>query len=208
VNEPLLDKRFFDICKTFNEKCPVGVLRIFSNGSTLTPKAVKGIAALQRVVHLWVSLNEYRPDEYRDLMGLDFEQTARKLDGLHAAVEAGEFPHEVVVSRVGMDVGFQYYVHARWPLFKIVLIKRDAWIDYTHAHSQEVPNTPCSRWWELNISATGKAALCCMDGRAEYGFGDVTQQSLLEIYNHPTLKAWRDGLTRLDAGSPCHGCTY
>ena len=208
VNEPLLDKRFLSICQRFNEKCPNGVLRIFSNGSTLTPEALEGIAGLQRVVHLWVSLNEYRAEEYKALMGLDFDQTTRKLDVLHAMVEAGTFPHEVVVSRVGMDVAFQYYVHARWPLFKIVLIKRDAWIDYTHGTSETVPNTPCARWWELSITATGKAALCCMDGKADYGFGDVTQHTLREIYNHPTLRAWRDGQTRVDAGSPCNGCTY
>jgi hypothetical protein len=208
VNEPLLDKRFMSICQTFLERCPKGVLRIFSNGSTLTEKALRGIAGLSRVTHLWVSLNEHRPDEYKALMGLDFEQTAKKLDRLHEMVMAGEFPHDVVVSRVGMDVYFQYYVHNRWPAFKIVLIKHDAWIDYTYAHNTAIPNTPCGRWWELSITATGKAALCCMDGKGEYGFGDVNQHTLLEIYNHPTLKAWRDGKTRIDAGKPCNGCTY
>jgi hypothetical protein len=207
VNEPLLDKRLIGLLQRFNEKCPHGTLRIFSNGSTLTEKAIEAIAGLKNVAHLWVSLNEYRPEEYRALMGLDFEQTARKLDGLHRAVEAG-FPHEVVVSRVGMDVPFQYYTHARWPLFKQVLIKRDAWIDYTHAHSDVVPDTPCGRWWELNITATGKAALCCMDGKGEYGFGDVNTQSLLDIYNHPTLRAWREGVSRRTVGAPCNGCTY
>ena len=208
VNEPLLDKRLLSICQTFNEKCPQGVLRIFSNGSTLTEKAIAGIAGLTRVVHLWVSLNEHRPEEYKSLMGLNFDQTAAKLDGLHKAVEEGRFPHPVVISRVGMDVPFQYYVHERWPLFQIALIKHDAWIDYTTSDKTEVPNTPCGRWWELSITATGKAALCCMDGKGEYGFGDVNTHSLLEIYNHPTLKAWRDGQTRLEAGPPCKGCTY
>lgn len=204
VNEPLLDKRLIPLCQRFNEKVPRGALRIFSNGSTLTQKNLDGIAKLKQVAHLWVSLNEYRADEYHALMGLDFDHTCRGLDRLHDQ----DFPHPVVVSRVGHDIAWQYYVHARWPKFQQVQIKKDAWIDFTQPHSDVVPDAPCARWWELNITATGKAALCCMDGEAQYGFGDVNSQTLLEIYNHPTLKAWREGVSRKTVGAPCNGCSY
>jgi hypothetical protein len=205
VNEPFLDKRLLPICRAFNEKVPRGTLRLFSNGSPLTDKNLDGVAALKNVAHLWISLNSHRPKEYAELMGLDFEQTARRLDNLHEK----DFPHPVMVSRVGSDPDFGLYVNWRWPKFRVAFIKRDAWIDYTHADNDEVPNTPCARWWELNISATGKAALCCMDGEAKYGFGDIRKQSLLEIYNHPALKRWRDGfMSRKDAGHPCFRCTY
>lgn len=205
VNEPFLDKRLLPICRKFSERVPHGTLRLFSNGSALTEKNIEGVAQLERVTHLWVSLNSHRPKEYEALMGLDFAHTAKCLDRLHAR----DFPHPVVVSRVGMDRDFMEYVAWRWPKFQPAIIKRDAWIDFTNADDLTVPASPCVRWWELNISATGKAALCCMDGEARFGFGDVTKQTLLEIYNHPTLKAWRDGMMdRRDAGSPCSGCTY
>lgn len=204
VNEPLLDKRLIPLCRTFNEKVPHGWLRIFSNGSGLIERHIEGIAGLKRVVHLWISLNSHRPKEYEELMGLDFEQTTRRLDVLHKY----EFPHPVVVSRVGEDKDFAKYVNWRWPKFKIAMIKRDAWIDYTNATETEVPATPCSRWWELNITATGKAALCCMDGEARFGFGDLNEMTLMELYNHQTLKAWRTGMSRKDVGHPCSGCTY
>lgn len=204
VNEPLLDKRLIPLCRTFNKKVPQGYLRIFSNGSGLIEKHIEGIAGLERVVHLWISLNSHKPKEYEELMGLDFEQTTRRLDKLHEY----DFPHTVVVSRVGEEKDFAKYVHWRWPKFKIAMIKRDAWIDFTNADVSEVPETPCGRWWELNITATGKAALCCMDAEARFGFGDINDMTLLELYNHPTLKAWRAGMSRKDAGAPCSGCTY
>lgn len=205
VNEPLLDKRVIPLCRAFNEKAKNGYLRLFSNGSALTEKNIEGIAGLKRVLHLWVSLNTHRPVEYEQVMGLDFEHTARNLDRLHAR----EFPHPVVVSRVGPDADFVRYVSWRWPKFRPAIIKRDAWIDYTSATSDEVPAEPCGRWWELNITATGKAALCCMDGRGEYGFGDVNNQTLLEIYNHPTFRAWRENMiSRHEAGNPCNRCSY
>ena len=205
VNEPLLDKRLESICRQFNEKCPRGALRIFSNGSTLTEANLAKVAGMQRVRHLWVSLNTHDPAEYGPLMGLDFDQVTRKLDALHAR----EFPHPVVVSRVGASAEFVAYVKQRWPKFEPVTIKRDAWIDFTDPEWPDVPNTPCPRWWELNIAATGQAALCCMDGEAKYGFGNVHEHTLLEIYNHPTLRAWRQKMmSRKKTGNPCDRCSY
>lgn len=205
VNEPLLDKRTIPVCERINRESPGMVLRIFTNGAALTPDKVEQVARLKRVAHLWISLNSHIPEQYEQLMGMRFELTARRLDYLHTQT----FPHEVVLSTVGYpNEDFRRYCFDRWPKFQSVAIKRDSWLGFTDAQSPEVPNKPCSRWWELNISATGKAALCCMDGEAAYGFGDVNKQTLLEIYNHPTLRSWRDGMTRIDAGSPCNGCSY
>lgn len=204
VNEPLLDKRTIPLCRSMNEKVPKAVLRLFTNGSTLTDTNILDIAGLKNLVHLWISLNEVDAQKYEATMGLDFAITTRRLDRLHSI----GFPWQVVVSRVGPDEDFLPYVRERWPRFTPAVIKRDAWIDFTNADTETVPDTPCGRWWELNVTATGKAALCCMDGEARYGFGDVNTQTLLEIYNHPTLKEWRNGKSRLQAGSPCSGCTY
>ena len=205
VNEPFLDKRLLPLCRAMNEKVPKAVLRLFTNGSALTDRHIDELARLSNVAHLWVSLNTHRPVEYESLMGLDFERTARRLDALHAR----PFPHPVVVSRVGPDADFGRYVAWRWPKFRPSIIERDAWIDFTATDDPAVPDRPCGRWWELSITATGKASLCCMDGEARYGFGDVNTQTLREIYNHPTLRAWREGaISRMAAGLPCARCSY
>lgn len=204
VNEPFLDKRLIPLCRRVNEEVPNAYIRLFTNGSALTDRHIDEVAGLKRIVHLWVSLNHHDPVEYEKLMGLDFNITTRRLDSLHSR----DFPHPVVVSRVGPDQDFVDFVTSRWPKFKVANIKRDAWIDFTNPHDPEVPETPCGRWWEINITATGKCALCCMDGEARFGFGDVTKQTMLEIYNHPTLRAWRDGMHRKQAGDPCSRCSY
>lgn len=202
VSDPFLDKRVLPLCRKMNEKVPKAVIRLFTNGSALTDKNLDAVAELKRVAHLWISLNTHRPVEYKALMGLDFERTADNLDRLHAR----EFPHPVVVSRVGPDPDFTKYVNWRWPKFRAGIIKRDAWIDFTNADNETVPDKPCGRWWELNITATGKAALCCMDSTGEYGDGDLNTQTLLEIYNSPVNKARRE-MGRMDV-QPCNRCTY
>lgn len=215
VNEPFLDKRLIPICRKINEELPNARLRLFSNGSALTQKHIEEVARLERVAHLWVSLNEHEPEAYRELMGLDFERTASNLDMLHAAVAAGVFPHEVVLSKVmgGLvpaerDHDFEAYVEARWPLFKHHLIKRDSWLGYVEPNARPVPDTGCGRWYELSICADGKVSLCCMDGAAEFKIGDLNRQSLFEVYNQPFYRARRvKSMSRLDV-SPCASCNY
>jgi radical SAM protein with 4Fe4S-binding SPASM domain len=208
VNEPFLDKRLIPLCEKFNEKAPWGSLRLFSNGSALVDKHIEGVARLKRVAHLWISLNEHEPEAYETTMGLNFENTTRRLDRLHEYVAAKEFPHKVVVSRVGMNQDFLLYVIERWPLFQPAIIKRDAWIDFTNPDNLEVPDAPCGRWWELSITATGKVTLCCMAADETYVVGDVNTQTMLEIYNSPRYRATRELASRNSAGDPCSRCSY
>jgi MoaA/NifB/PqqE/SkfB family radical SAM enzyme len=210
VNEPLLDKRTLPLCERINREAPEIVLRLFTNGAALTPKHIDQIASLKQVAHLWVSLNSHIPEEYERVMGLNFEQTARRLDDLHSR----DFPHQVVLSTVGYpNEDFRFYCFNRWPKFESVAIKRDSWLGYVDAQNTTVPDTPCSRWFELSVMSTGKVAMCCMhDGVDErYNIGDVNTQTLSEVYNAPR---WRDRrekmLSRklLDDTSPCARCSY
>jgi len=84
-----LDKRIFSVCEKINNQLPNAKLRLFTNGSPLTPAIVDKIAALKNVIHLWVSLNESDPESYKSLMDLPFEKTIEKLDMLHRRVAEG-----------------------------------------------------------------------------------------------------------------------
>lgn len=208
VNEPLLDKRTIPLCERVNREVPNAVLRIFTNGSALTPDKVEAIARLQRVTHLWISLNSHIPEEYERLMAMPFERTAKRLDYLHEQ----DFPHPVVLSAVGFpNEPFRRYCYERWPKFQSLAIKKDAWLGYTDPMYSEVPDTPCGRWFELSITSTGVVSHCCMDGSAAYPVGDINTNTLLEIYNAPFWRERREQMVsrkQLDARSPCARCSY
>lgn len=204
VNEPLLDNRVIPLLERMNRDVPHARLRIFTNGSPLTLDKAEQIGRLQNVEHLWVSLNTHRPEEYEPLMSLPWARTAKRLDDLHAS----DFPHPVCVSRVGRDVEFAPYVRERWPKFRPVIIKRDGWLGFTDATDSEVPDTPCARWWELNIMATGTVAHCCMDGKGEFPIGDVNAQTMLEVYNTRHWRERRQKLLSRRGLHPCSTCTY
>jgi hypothetical protein len=218
VNEPFLDPRLPEICAGVESELPRARLRLFTNGQPLTLRHIEWVAKLKRVEHLWVSLNSTDPAEYEQLMKCKFSIVLRNLDALHAAVAKKEFSHAVVLSRVlqggtmgqvlgDADCQFHRDVLERWPLFQTHLIKRDSWLGYVPPGDTRVPRSPCARWFELSITAEGKAVLCCMDGKGEYVQGDVTQQSLLGIYNSPFLRKCRESSVR-DGIEPCQTCSY
>ena len=212
VNEPFLDKRLIPLCQRINRELPRAMLRLFTNGSALTDKLVGEVARLENVAHLWVSLNEHRPAEYKALMGLDFDRTCANLDKLNAAADLGLFPHPLVVSKVKAhdetDNEFAAWCKARWPAIQVHLIKRDGWLGYVEPGSPEIPDAGCGRWYELSITATGVVSLCCMDGEARFAIGDLNEESLFEVYNKPAYRARRVlNQSRLEV-HPCSTCTY
>lgn len=233
VNEPFLDSRLLDFCQEFEARCRNGHLRLFTNGSALTFDKMTQVAKLQRVQHLWVSLNSHKADEYRELMGLEIGHVFKRLDLLHSLVVDGEFLHPVVVSKVTSvrrivpnplpdpryetfqvnqaaidDAEFYNFVRDRWPRFNVHFIKQDGWLGYVPPSSPEIPDTACVRWFELSILATGKVSLCCMDGKGDFCIGDIHQQTLLEIYNDPHYRARREAMISRRAVHPCSTCTY
>lgn len=213
LNEPLLDKRLIPLCERVNRDVPNATLKLFTNGSALAPDKVEGAARLRNVAYLWVSLNAHEPDEYERVMRMSFERTAKRLDGLHAS----GFSHPVILSAVARgephDEAFRFYCFQRWPKFTALVIKRDAWLGYTEAGTDIVPDAPCSRWLELSVMATGKVAHCCMDSGEDprWTIGDLTRQTMREVYNAPLWRERRERLLsrkQLDDRSPCAGCTY
>ena len=216
VNEPFLDSRLLDILATCNDRLPNAELRIFSNGSPITEKKLRGLSRLKNIAHLWISLNHYQPEEYEVLMKLPLKRTLERLDTIHRLKAAGELPFGIIVSRVcdntETDKDFKAWVGQRYPLFNCMLLKQDGWLgdNDNPVVSKEIPKSGCGRWFEINIISNGVVALCCMDARAAYPVGDVSKQHVLEVYNSPDYRKLREGdlVQNRSAYSPCNQCSY
>lgn len=212
VNDPLLDKRIFDICDRINRRLPNAQPRLFTNASPMTDAIIERIAGIEHLQHLWISLNEFEAETYQKVMGLPLDRTLQRMDHLHAAVEAGRFPHPVIVSRVrncsADDDAFIAFVQQRFPRFAISVMPYASWAGQIESPD---PMTPppvgCGRWFELSIMSTGKVALCCMDGEGKHVIGDVATENALAIYNSDSYRKFRQTTpTRLSAGFPCASC--
>lgn len=207
VNEPLLDVRLFDILEQFNERVPKGFVRLFTNGSALGTANIRKLPNIKNLEHVWVSLNSVDPVEYTKIMKLPWKRTADNLDALHDS-----FDGPVVLSRVAgtynQNRDFVTYCNQAWPKFQAVVIKRDGWLGDIAAPVAQIPDTMCSRWFELSVTAAGIVSLCCMDGHAKFPIGDLNTQTMLEVYNDPAWRQRRETKMSRKQVFPCSTCSY
>lgn len=210
INEPFLDKRIFDIAESINHRIPNGNLVLFTNGSPLNRVVLDKLALIKRVLVLSVSFNDHRPQEYEEVMKLPYQKTVERIDELHKRVVSGDIKFAVRISRVGdgteADSEFVAWVKERWPLFDVANYRRGDWLGKVDTLKSSIPNVGCHQWFSIHFLADGKDAFCCIDSDADYGYSNIADQHLLEIYNHPLRRYLRENiLSRLDVGL-CQSC--
>jgi hypothetical protein len=215
VSDPLLEPRLFDILARVNERLPNASVSIITNGSAFTDAKVDGLARVERLSYISVSLNFVDPAEYEQVMKLPLVHTLHSVRLLERAVHAGRIRCPVRVTRVSQgassDRKFRAWVKENFPAFMPAILPRNDWIGQVESAEPGsiVPDVPCHRWFDLSITASGVVAMCCMDGEARYPKGDIRHQHALDIYNQPFLRELRRTLpTRRTTGGPCDQCTY
>lgn len=212
VNEPLLDPRMPEILERIDRQLPQAVVTITTNAAPLSDEIIEVFSQLRGLDSVWVSLNEHDAEAYARVMGLGQEHTLKRLDELHRRREQGAVRFKVVLSRVGdgtpADREFVAWCRAKYPAFQAVVFPRGDWLGQVEGAAGKAPRLGCKRWFELSVTATGAVAHCCMDGQAEYPIGDASRQHLLEIYNAPHWRRYRERTVWREHIEPCARCAF
>jgi molybdenum cofactor biosynthesis enzyme MoaA len=74
--------------------------------------------------------------------------------------------------------------------------------------SLPVPKYACEHITRLDILSSGKVALCCMDQEGEYSLGDVTRDSVLEVFRGEASRRYQEmhRTGRRGEIAPCGTC--
>lgn len=215
VSDPFIEKRLFDIIEAVRRQLPSANIALITNAAAMTDRHLDRLSGIDIIRNITVSLNDHRPEEYTRLMGIPYARTIARMRALHQRYRAGDFRFEVSVSRVcdstAADLEFRDFVKNEFPGFLPTLAPRNDWIGQMDliTSADRIPDVGCDRWFMMSITATGKVALCCMDGEEKHVIGDVARQHVLEIYNSPGYRVMRETLaSRRQAAAPCNGCTY
>ncbi len=213
VNEPFLDKRLLPLLKRINLELPQASISLTTNASPLIPKILASLGEIRQIAYLWISVNDYRPDEYTRIMALPWQRTFDRLTYLHNQKFQGKVPFKVVLSRVGdgtvEDTRFCEWVAKTFPLFQYSVFQRGGWIGQVNlGQLGPVPQVGCVRWFDLSITSTGEVAHCCMDGQAQWPIGNANHEHLLDIYNSPDYRKLREKTLSRTEVSPCNTCTF
>src|SRR5258707_14407244 len=189
-NEPTLDRRFVDFCKTlFAARLPVAVL---SNGSGLTPGKVDALIEGGGLHYLCINLSTLDRDRYTRDRGEDhLGVVLRNLDYVKSRPLAAVM--KIVVLGKGdaeHDVDFEA-IRERFAgsLFTVehhVVMDRAGWLDIglkpdapkkQLAGCDNIGSRPLQH---LHITPRGQCVLCCEDYDEKYIFGDLTRNSIAE----------------------------
>ncbi|GAB4375956.1 MAG: SPASM domain-containing protein [Elainellaceae cyanobacterium] len=212
ISDPILEKRLPEMIDILQGKLPSVTIHLATNGSAFTESKIDALATTRRSVNINVSLNDHRSETYEKLMSLKFERTISNLELLHDKFVRGEFPHHVAIGRVSgnreEDIEFLEWVSKKFPHFRVIIKPAGNWIGNVSSRTHDaVLPIGCLAWFQVSIMATGDVALCCMDAYGEKLLGNVSTSSVLEIYNSPEHRQYRESQSRTNL-SPCSKCTY
>lgn len=208
LGEPLLDPLFSRRLLQLHANLPLAALEIHTNLNRLPRDFIPALRQLTRVEHLWISLNEYKADKYRETTGgLNFNKTCGNI----LQVLSARLPYRVCIGRVATytveDQLWVNWVEKTFPSATPAIIPMGDWCKEVKTPIDAKTIGRCKRLYEMSICCDGKVALCCMDGLCQYQIGDVNKQHLVEVFNSSKAMETRQLLsTRLH--EPCKSCTF
>jgi Radical SAM superfamily/Iron-sulfur cluster-binding domain len=220
-NEPTLDRRFLDQCRTlFAAGLPVAVL---SNGSGFTPAKTDALASEGPLRYLCINLStldreRYKHDRGEDhlpvvLRNVDYMQDKRVAEemkivvlGTGDAVHAADF--EAIRAR---------YAGSRFEVEHHVVMDRAGWLDVgMKAADRSRPMAGCDNvgsrpLQHLHITPHGRCVLCCEDYDEKYVVGDLTSSTIAEVLageELAKLRRWVYGLEEAPDDFMCRDCVF
>lgn len=209
--EPFVDPNIFERLALINEQLPKTALRLYSNGAALTPKKSDELRKIN-VDKLYISLNTIVKDRYEKLVGLPFEKTMDNLRYLATPNANGTVAPTIVVRLTLVEETTKAEILEFKELCASLNVKPMAVGLFNYkgdVHSSlPVPSYPCEHIDRLDILSNGETTLCCMDQEGEYGFGNVIDNSVLEVFNNAKAslvrKMHREGKRK--EFEPCDRC--
>lgn len=209
--DPFSDPKILERLEHIRRRLPSTKLRLYTNGYGMAPKQVDALLDLG-IDHLYVSVNTLDAHKYRQVMGIQLERT---LDNLAYLTDPSR-KHRVAkritfrMTRLGDTTlreqdEFLAYCRQRGVRSFIVGLfnyKGDV------ASGLPVPSYGCEHVSRLDILASGRVTLCCMDQDGEHGWADLAERSVLEAFNHPRAVEYRDyhRTGRAREIDPCRTC--
>lgn len=220
-NEPTLDRRFVDQCRTIIEAgLPVAVL---SNGSGLTPAKTDALIAMGGLRYLCINLSTLDRERYETTRGADhLAAVLRNLDYLQDKPIAAQM--NIVVLGTGDETHARdfesirdRFAGTRFHIEQHTVMDRAGWLDVGLKPSDRArrlggcDNVGSRPIQHLHITPHGKCVLCCEDYDEKYVVGDLTESSIADVLAGDELakmRRWVYGVEDAPDDFMCRDCVF
>ena len=220
-NEPTLDRRFVDQCRTlFAADLPVAVL---TNGTGLIPSKVDALVESGPLRYICVNLStldreRYQRDRGEDhvalvLRNLDYAKDRRLAEEMKIVVlGVGDTQHDRDFEAIS-----ERFAGARFEVQRHVVMDRAGWLDVglkppeRRKHLGGCDNLGSRPLQHLHITPRGTCVLCCEDYDERYVVGDLTKNSIAEVLagdEIAKLRRWVYGIEEAPEDFICRNCIF
>lgn len=196
IGEPLLDPSLIDRIKYTKTKIKDCKIKIFTNASLLTKEKTDKLVASQ-IDDIVISFNGYK-NSYEKVMGLNFNQTLRKVNYLLSKKPKSLHAHLscMLIRENANDIP---KIIKFWESFadSIAINIPENWAGRKEIETPFTLPYPPKKWPcrglfnTLNIYWNGDVVLCCRDHEASLIIGNVGKQSINEIWSSEKFKRIR-----------------
>ena len=187
-NEPLLDKRIYEIIRLHHEVCPDAKTGILTNGALLTEEVGHKLFDAGITTLMVSAYHLQDPDE----VGIEEAQRiAEIMNSLAAQYPENKFVMDAMI----LDDRMNFYDHG--------------WAMREGAPRPENGLQPCQRAVEqLIIASCGHLQLCCYEWKKENKFGNLNETRLIDILKTSNFLNVRQDLKigYRDRYYPCDRC--
>ena len=210
--EPFMDKKLVERIAYINKHLPRTEVHLFTNGSLLTAKTVEKLKEVN-LASMVISVNTAMPEKYNAIMGLDWTKTLANIERVAEENRSDKpvarrfvmrmtAPKETTDEEIAKFRDLAKRMGARSVIVSLHNYKGDI------NSERPVPQFPCYFVNDLDILYDGNTALCCMDHDGDYSWGDVKQHHVLEVFNSPVAKRYRQLMRedRRNELTPCNEC--
>jgi len=209
--DPFADKMILERLEYIRRHLPKAKLRLYTNGYGLTPQRADALLGLG-IDHLYVSINTLNPEKYKTTMGLSLARTLENMEYITEPSRKGRIANKITfrMTRLGdttLEEQQDFVEYAKKKGVRSFIVGLFNYKGSVHS-ALPVPRYGCEHVNRLDILASGRVTLCCMDHDGDYGWGDVRETSVLELYQHATARRYRElhSTGRRREIEPCDRC--
>jgi len=202
-NEPLLDMQLERRVDFVRQRWPDMALALSTNAALLTPERSRALFEAG-ITHLTVSLYTNDPQYYRELTGLDFEKVVGHLEAAVPPARQNGVMIRVKALNGLLRGGDESGLRERWEGQGITVD-----IGWLHDRAGNVrlradQDALTGRaigcldrdrpWRALHVLSDGRVILCCSDYGSEHVLGNLTSQSVAEVWRSEAYQSLRESL--------------
>ncbi|MFC1559019.1 radical SAM/SPASM domain-containing protein [Gemmatimonadota bacterium] len=218
--ELFLTPKWQDYLAYARTKLPTTRIEVYTNGSLLNDENIHDMLEIGPDV-VNISFDGVSKEAYEAVRrNLDFDEVQNNITQLVRQRDASRKgkPH-IAISIIEMEqtaAGIEAF-QKKWAAVvdEVIVVPYSNWADIDEREHGNEPGQgqrmPCPRLWvNLTILNTGKAVLCCLDYNGDIILGDVTEQSVEEIWTGEKLQDLRKlHLEGKHSEIPrCKNCSY